>query len=84
MDVTNIDSVNNLMNELYDIDILVNSAGIARHTPTIDTTVADFDDVVRECEIRIFFSSVIAKKMIAKGVGGSIIQISSQMGHEEL
>ena len=43
MDVTNIDSVNNLMNKFYDIDILVNSAGISRHTPTVDTTVADFD-----------------------------------------
>ena len=38
MDVTNIDSVKNLMDEYSDIDILVNSAGIARHTATVETT----------------------------------------------
>ena len=82
MDVTNIDSVNNLMNEFYDIDILVNSAGIARHTPTIDTTVADFDDVMSvNVRSAYFLAQSAAKKMIAKGVGGSIIQISSQMAH---
>ena len=46
MDVSIIDNVKNLMGEYSDIDILVNSAGIARHTPTVDTTLADFDDVM--------------------------------------
>ena len=82
MDVTNIDSVKNLMDEYSDIDILVNSAGIARHTSTVDTTEADFDDVMSvNVRSAYFLAQSAAKKMISKGVGGSIIQISSQMAH---
>ena len=59
-----------------DIDILVNSAGIARHTSTVDTTEADFDDVMSvNVRSAYFLAQSAAKKMISKGVGGSIIQI---------
>ena len=68
MDITNIDSVKNLMDKYADIDILVNSAGIARHTPTVDTTEADFDDVMSvNVRSAYFLAQSAAKKMISKG-----------------
>ena len=71
-----------LMNDFSEIDILVNSAGIARHTPTVETTEVDYDDVMAvNVKSAYFLAQFSAKKMIEKGVGGSIIQISSQMAH---
>ena len=82
MDVANIDNVRDLIEKYSDIDILVNSAGIARHTPTVDTKEADFDEVMSvNVRTAYFLAQSAAKKMISKGVGGSIIQISSQMAH---
>ncbi len=82
MDVANIDNVRDLMDKYPDIDILVNSAGISRHTPTVDTKEADFDEVMSvNVRTAYFLAQSAAKKMISKGVGGSIIQISSQMAH---
>ena len=82
MDVSKIDNVKRLMNDFSEIDILVNSAGIARHTPTVETTEVDYDDVMAvNLKSAYFLAQSAAKKMIEKGVGGSIIQISSQMAH---
>ena len=77
MDVTNIDNVRDLMDKYSDIDILVNSAGIARHTPTVDTKEADFDEVMSvNVRSAYFLAQSAAKKMISKGVGGlSLIHI---------
>ena len=82
MDISKIDNVKRLMNDFAEIDILVNSAGIARHTPTVETTEVDYDDVMAvNVKSAYFLAQSAAKKMIEKGVGGSIIQISSQMAH---
>ena len=82
MDISKIDNVKGLMNDFSEIDILVNSAGIARHTPTVETTEVDYDDVMAvNVKSAYFLAQFAAKKMIEKGVGGSIIQISSQMAH---
>ena len=82
MDISKIDNVKRLMNDFSEIDILVNSAGIARHTPTVETTEVDYDDVMAvNVKSAYFLAQSAAKKMIGKGVGGSIIQISSQMAH---
>lgn len=63
-------------------DIVVNSAGLARHSAAVDTTVEDYDAVM---DINVkgayFLSCGAAKTMIAAGKPGSIIHISSQMGH---
>ena len=82
LDQAKIDNVKRLMNDFSEIDILVNSAGIARHTPTVETTEVDYDDVMAvNVKSAYFLAQSAAKKMIEKGVGGSIIQISSQMAH---
>lgn len=80
LDVTDLDAVRDAFDVFGPIDILVNSAGSARHSPTLLTTPDDFD-AVSAINIRAayFLAQTAAKQMI--GRGGSIIQISSQMGH---
>lgn len=63
-------------------DILVNSAGEARHSPALDTTEEDFDAVTNlNLKGAYFLTRAVADGMIAAGRPGSIINISSQMGH---
>lgn len=63
-------------------DILVNNAGTNRPGPFVDTRVEDYDSVfainVRGC---YFMAQAVARRLIASGRPGSIINISSQMGH---
>ncbi|WP_170346858.1 SDR family NAD(P)-dependent oxidoreductase [Ruegeria atlantica] len=63
-------------------DIVVNSAGVARHSPAIETTPDDFD-VVTNVNLRsaYFLSAYAARALIKAAKPGSIIHISSQMGH---
>ncbi|MBO9479351.1 SDR family oxidoreductase [Shimia sp. R11_0] len=63
-------------------DVVVNSAGLARHGPAMETTPEDYDAVMGlNLRSAYFLSAYAAKAMIAAGKPGSIIHISSQMGH---
>ena len=63
-------------------DILVNSAGLARHSAAADTTPEDFDAVMGlNLRGAYFLAQAVARGLIAAGKRGSIINISSQMGH---
>ncbi|WP_298839031.1 SDR family oxidoreductase [uncultured Roseobacter sp.] len=63
-------------------DVVINSAGLARHSPATETTPADFDAVMNiNLRSAYFLSSRAAGALIAAGRRGSIIHISSQMGH---
>ena len=63
-------------------DIVLNSAGLARHSAAVDTQADDYDAVM---DINVkgayFLSTAAARAMMAAGRPGSIIHISSQMGH---
>ncbi|MBQ4809134.1 SDR family oxidoreductase [Phaeobacter sp. HS012] len=61
-------------------DILVNSAGLARHSPASDTAEDDFDAVI-DLNIKgaYFLTQAVAKGLMAVGKPGSLINISSQM-----
>ncbi|MEO1795683.1 MAG: SDR family oxidoreductase [Pseudomonadota bacterium] len=60
-------------------DILCNSAGLARHASTLDVSEEDFDAVMGlNVKAAFFLAQTVARSMPR---GGSIIQISSQMGH---
>lgn len=63
-------------------DVLVNSAGLARHSPALDTAPEDFD-AASNLNVRgaYFLAQAVAAGLIAAGRPGSIITISSQMGH---
>lgn len=63
-------------------DVFVSNAGTARHAPLAETTAADFDAVVNiNLRGAYFATQAVARGMIGAGNGGSIISISSQMGH---
>jgi NAD(P)-dependent dehydrogenase (short-subunit alcohol dehydrogenase family) len=62
--------------------ILVNNAGTNRPMPFVEVTSADYDAVM-DLNLRaaFFVAQAVAQQMIAAGQGGSIINMSSQMGH---
>ena len=79
-DIADIGSMAAAIDTLRPLDIFVNSAGLARHSPATETQAADFDAVM-DVNLRgaYFASQTVAKAMIADGRHGSIINISSQM-----
>jgi NAD(P)-dependent dehydrogenase (short-subunit alcohol dehydrogenase family) len=63
-------------------DVVVNAAGTAHPSPALDTTPADFDRVMDLNLRSAYFLSVwAAEAMQGAATQGSIIHISSQMGH---
>ncbi|SLN40460.1 SDR family NAD(P)-dependent oxidoreductase [Pseudooctadecabacter jejudonensis] len=63
-------------------DILVNSAGLARHAPAVETTETDYDTVTDlNVKAAFFLTRAVARGLIAAGKPGSLINISSQMAH---
>jgi NAD(P)-dependent dehydrogenase (short-subunit alcohol dehydrogenase family) len=63
-------------------DLLVNSAGLARHSPALDTSPEDFDAAMAlNLRAAYFLTREVARGLIRAGKPGSLINISSQMGH---
>ena len=63
------------------IDILVNSAGTAIRRPAVEVSVEDWEKVMAVNMTGTFlFSRAVARTMIEKGEGGTIVQIASIMG----
>ena len=82
LDVTDIDSLRERLAPFGAFDVLVNSAGIARHAPALETDPADYDAVMAANVKGAHFLAVgVAHGMVASGRRGSIITVSSQMGH---
>ena len=79
-DVTDVDATAALLARLRPLDVFVNSAGLARHSPALETKPDDFD-VVMNVNLRgaYFAAQAAAGIMIDDGRAGSIITISSQM-----
>ena len=79
-DVTDVDVPAALFARLRPLDVFVNSAGLARHSPALETKPDDFD-VVMNVNLRgaYFAAQAAAGIMIDDGRAGSIITISSQM-----
>ncbi len=78
-DITDLDALAGLFDAPF--DIVVNAAGLARHGPALDTAPDDFDAVMSiNLRAAYFLSQAAARGMIAQG-RGSIIHMSSQMGH---
>ena len=82
LDIADVEATRDALGAQDPFDIMVNSAGAARHSKAVDTTPQDFDAVM-DINLRgaYFLTQAVAKGMLAAGKTGSLINISSQMGH---
>ena len=82
LDMSDLDGLRAALEQQGAFDIVVNSAGLARHAPALETVLDDYDAVMNlNLRAAYFLSVSAARAMIARRKGGSIIHISSQMGH---
>ena len=85
MDVTDQASIEAAVDQveasLGGIDILINNAALFTAAPIVEITRADFDKVFAINVAGVLFTmQAVAKKMIARGQGGKIINMASQAG----
>lgn len=81
-DITDLEATAAMVAGAGPFDVMVNSAGLARHAPALDTTPADYDAAMGlNLRAAYFLTREVARGMIAAGIRGSLINVSSQMGH---
>ena len=82
IDVTDIPAFQAAMAARAPYHVFVNNAGTNRPNPFLDVSVEDFDAVMNlNVRAAYFAAQAVARQMAAGGEGGSIINMSSQMGH---
>jgi len=82
LDITDLDATAAFIAAQGPFDILVNSAGLARHSPALQTAPADYDAAMAlNLRAAYFLTREVARGLIAAGRPGSLINVSSQMGH---
>jgi NAD(P)-dependent dehydrogenase (short-subunit alcohol dehydrogenase family) len=82
LDITDIAATAAFVAEAGPFDLLVNSAGLARHRPALETTPEDYDAAMSlNLKAAYFLTREVARGLIAAGKRGSLINVSSQMGH---
>jgi NAD(P)-dependent dehydrogenase (short-subunit alcohol dehydrogenase family) len=82
LDVTDVAAFRAAIDAREPYHVFVNNAGTNRPNPFTEVLVEDFD-VVMNLNVRAayFAAQSVARRMVAAGVRGSIINMSSQMGH---
>lgn len=62
--------------------VLINNAGTNRPMPVLDVREEDYDAVLDlNLKASFFVAQSCVRRMVAQGVGGSLIHVGSQMGH---
>ena len=82
LDVMDVEATTDWIARVPPFDILVNNAGTNRPKPFTEVTTDDFDAVLGlNLRAAFFVAQAVARTMIEGGRKGSIIHMSSQMGH---
>lgn len=82
LDITDNSGVKAFVEAAEPFDVLVNSAGTARHSDFADITEQDYKAVMDvNLGATLFVSQAVVARLVETGQAGSIINISSQMGH---
>ena len=82
LDATDLASVRAAVAAQAPFDVLVNNAGTNRPAPFLQVTEQDYDAITNLNQRAAFFvAQAVAQRMVEAGIRGSIIHISSQMGH---
>lgn len=82
LDVNDVAAVRREIAARGPFDILLNNAGANRIRPILDVTEEDYDAVL-DLNLRaaLFVAQAVAEGLVEAGRPGSIINVSSQMGH---
>lgn len=82
LDVTDLSAMQAAINAAQPFHILVNNAGTNRPKLLVDVTIDDFDAIMNlNVRAAYFVAQAVARRLIDAKQPGSIINISSQMGH---
>jgi NAD(P)-dependent dehydrogenase (short-subunit alcohol dehydrogenase family) len=82
LDVTDIDAAARAIEAAAPFDVLVNNAGTNRPAHVLDVRVEDYDAIMAlNVRAAFFVAQAVARRLVAAGKPGSLINISSQMGH---
>ena len=82
LDITDHGTVQAFVGDVEPFHILVNSAGTARHSSFGDITPANYQAVMDlNVAAALFVSQAVVGRLMDAGLPGSIIHVSSQMGH---
>jgi NAD(P)-dependent dehydrogenase (short-subunit alcohol dehydrogenase family) len=82
LDVNDIEAVREAVAERDPFDVLINNAGQAQPAPMTDVTIADYDRVMGvNVRAAYFVAQAVVRRLIAAKRPGSIINMSSQLGH---
>ena len=81
LDISNLENIEENLLSKGPYDVLVNSAGIAKHSLSKNTKVSDFDEVLNvNLKGAFFLTRTVANQLLKYEKSGSLINISSQMG----
>ncbi|XP_022192333.2 L-xylulose reductase isoform X2 [Nilaparvata lugens] len=85
IDISDWTTTREAISKLPAIDCLVNNAGIAICAPFLEASPEDFDKIFNiNVKAIVNISQVVAKQMIDRGKGGSIVNVSSQASQAAL
>jgi NAD(P)-dependent dehydrogenase (short-subunit alcohol dehydrogenase family) len=81
-DITELTVMQKAIAQAEAFDILINNAGTNRPKPMVDVTVEDFDAIIGlNVRAAYFVAQAVARRLLEAKRPGSIVNISSQMGH---
>jgi NAD(P)-dependent dehydrogenase (short-subunit alcohol dehydrogenase family) len=82
LDVTDLAAMQRALAAAAPFGILLNNAGTNRPKPLIDVTIDDFDAIMTlNVRAAFFVAQAVARRLMQAKQAGSIINVSSQMGH---
>jgi NAD(P)-dependent dehydrogenase (short-subunit alcohol dehydrogenase family) len=82
LDVTDLAAVRQAIEKAPPFEILVNNAGTNRPAPFVEVKIEDFDAVFAiNVRAAFFVAQAVARRLVEAKCAGSIIHVSSQMGH---
>jgi NAD(P)-dependent dehydrogenase (short-subunit alcohol dehydrogenase family) len=82
LDVTDLSAMRAAIGQAEPFNILVNNAGTNRPKPLLEVTIDDFDAIMGlNVRAAYFVAQAVARRLVEAKQPGSIINISSQMGH---